>query len=90
MIVVSVTLVSARDGSKTELARMHICNSDTGTAKLRNYFCRVLRGRSSQQLDANQVQREGFVESWPAEAVHVWNLVGTALRNMGYGPKRAA
>ncbi len=85
MIVVSVQLWSARDGSKTELARMHICNDETGTLALRNYICRVLRGRSTAQLDKLQVQRQGAVKGWPAQRLHVWNLVAMALRNMGYG-----
>ena len=85
MIVVSVQLWSARDGSKTELARMHICNDQTGTRTLRNYIARTLRGRSSAALDRNQVQRQGSVKGWPAEVHHVWNLVSVALRNMGYG-----
>ena len=88
MIVVSVTLFSARDGSKTELARMHICNDETGTPTLRNYICRALRGRSSQQLDENRIQREGTVKDWPSESVHIWNLVAIALRNMGYGSRK--
>lgn len=85
MIVVSVTLLSARDGSKTELARMHICNDKTGTPGLRNYICRVLRGRSSAQLDATHVQRTGTVKAWPSEHRHIWHLVAVALGNMGYG-----
>lgn len=89
MIVVSVTLHSAVTGEKTELARMHICNVEKERKTLRNYFCRVLRGRSTQQLDTNQVQREALVENWPSEQVHIWNLVAAALRNMGYGPRRA-
>lgn len=88
MIVVSVHLHSARDGSVQELARMHICNDETGSNERRNYFARVLRGRSKQALDQRQVQREGVVRDWPALQVHVWNLVATALRNMGYGPGR--
>lgn len=87
MIVVSVTLHSARDGSKLELARMHICNDETGTPSLRNYLCRILRGRSSRALDANHIHKTGTVKSWPAESRHVWNLVAAALGKMGYGSK---
>lgn len=89
MIVVSVTLLSARDGSKTELARMHICNDETGNHSLRNYLCRVLRGRSSRALDASHIQRTGTVKSWPAEQRHVWHLVAVALAKMGYGSQGA-
>lgn len=85
MIVVKVELWSARTGHKTELARMHICNDETGSAELRNYLVRALRGRSTEQLDRNQVQREGAVRSWPAERFHIWNLVGAALASCGYG-----
>jgi hypothetical protein len=89
MIEVSVTLISARDGSKTELARMHICNDETGTLSLRNYISRVLRGRSTKQLDADHVHKTGTVKNWPAESRHVWHLVAVALGKMGYGSSGA-
>jgi len=85
MIIVSVTLHSARDGSKTELARMEICNDETGTAMRRNYIGRVLRGRSTEQLDRREVHRTGEVKNWPAERAHVWNLVAAMLKSMAYG-----
>lgn len=90
MIVVSVQLWSARDGSKTELARMHICNTDGVRQNLRNYICRVFRGRSTAQLDRQQVQREGVIKDWPSDQVHIWNLVAAALRNMDYGQRGQA
>jgi hypothetical protein len=88
MIVVRVELWSARSGTKTELARMHICNDETGGAVRRNYFARTLLGRSKAQLDIGKVQREGEVKNWPSEAVHVWNLVSTALTALGYRDTR--
>ena len=85
MIVVRVELWSARTGEKTELARMEIANDGTGTRARRNYIARTLCGRSTAALNRRQRQREGTVKDWPSEAVHVWNLVSTALFVMGYG-----
>lgn len=86
MIEVSVTLVSAREnGKRTELARMEICNDETGTLERRNYFARVLRGRSKEALDRREVHRTGELRHWPSERLHVWNLVAVMLRNCGYG-----
>ena len=90
MIVVRVELHSARDHSVTELARMHICNDETGNLKLRNYEVRTLKGRSKAALDANRLQRQASVKNWPSISVHVWNLVQAALTNMGYGRKGGA
>lgn len=89
MIVVRVELWSAIDGSKTELARMQICNDETGTTARRNYEARTLVGRSAAALDRNVVQRRGAVKNWPAEAVHIWNLVTVALGALGYGKRGA-
>lgn len=85
MIIVSVHLQSARDGSITELARMHMCNDGTSAGERRNYFAKVFRGRSKEQLDRLQVNREDFIQDWPSDQVHIWNLIATALRKMGYG-----
>jgi hypothetical protein len=84
MIIVRVELWSARDGSVTELARMHVCNAGGG-GRLRDYVVRTLRGRSKSALDANVAQREGRVIDHPSEELHVWNLVAKALAAMGYG-----
>ena len=89
MIVVRVELWSARDGSKKELARMHICNDETGTSSLRNYIVRTLRGRSTAALDQNVIQRQGVVKSWPSQAVHIWNLVAAALAACRYSDRAA-
>lgn len=84
MIVIRVELWSARDGSRTELARMVLDNIG-GTAKRRNYRARVFRGRSTADLNKGTVQREGQVLDHPSESVHVWHLVAKALSIMGYG-----
>jgi hypothetical protein len=84
MIVVRVELWSVRTGQVTELARMEICNDETGTMKLRNYVGRTLRGRSTKALNSRMTQRSANVGSWPSDAVHIWNLVTTMLAAMGY------
>lgn len=84
MIVVRVELWSARDGSKTELARMHLCN-ESGVGAVRDYSCRTLRGRSSTALDRGDVQRRGQVRGHRSLDLHVWHLVAKALQAMGYG-----
>lgn len=87
MIIVSVTLHSAVTGAKTELARMEICNDETGTLQSRNYFLRILRGRSAEQFDRRVVQRTGELRNWPAEQLHIWNLVAAGLHRLGYGAR---
>jgi hypothetical protein len=84
MIVVRVELWSVRTREKSELARLEICNDETGSSSLRNYIARTLRGRSAAQLNRREIQREASVKEWPSEAVHIWNLVATALTGMGY------
>jgi hypothetical protein len=90
MIVVRVELWSARTGDKTELARMEICNDGTGSTSRRNYIARTLRGRSTAQLNRRESQRQASVKQWPSDAVHIWNLIATALSSMGYRDVRAA
>lgn len=87
MIVVRVELWSARTGEKTELARMEIANDDTGTFARRNYTARTLRGRSAATLNQRVTQREGMLKDWPAQQVHIWNLVAAILARLGYGAK---
>jgi hypothetical protein len=84
MIVVSVHLVSARNGQVTELARMEICNDDTGTHERRNYIARVLRGRSQEQLDRRRVHRSVELKDWPSLQRHIWQLVAVILAKLGY------
>lgn len=86
MIVVRVELWSVITGEVTELARMHICNVG-GDQRLRNYEVTSFTGRSRAQLDRRQVQRQGRVDQWPSQQLHVWNLVAAALRSMSYGVK---
>ena len=87
MIVVRVELWSAVTGRKTELARMHICNDATGTARRRNYVAQTFVGRSAEALAKLRVSRKGALRDWPSQDVHVWNLVGAMLEAMGYGAK---
>ena len=85
MIVVSVILLSAQDGSSQELARMEICNMGTGTAQTGNYSAETLRGRSTDQLNRRARQRIGYVHGPPRQREHVWNLVAKCLRALRYG-----
>jgi len=87
MIVVSVLLLSARDGSATELARMHISNIG-GTDTLGNYDAETLRGRSTADLNRRIVQRKTKVLGHPRLSQHVWNLIAKALTGMGYGGRK--
>ena len=90
MIVVKVELWSAITGEKKELARMIVDNIG-GTEAKGNYRTRTLIGRSSHALDTAMMQRpmktarEGRVEDYPRQRLHVWNLVAKALSAMGYG-----
>jgi len=84
MIVVSVHLVSARDGSVTELARAHICNVG-GTDRLGDYEVKTLRGRGTRALNSRVVQRAGKVLQHARMQLHVWHLVAKALSAVGYG-----
>ncbi len=87
MIVVSVLLLSARDGSTTELARMNICNIG-GTDTIGNYDAETLRGRCTDDLNRRIVQRKCKVLGHPRLSQHVWNLVAKALTGMGYGGRK--
>lgn len=92
MIVVSVVLLSAVDGSASELARMTIDNIG-GTATRGDYRARTLRGRSRKALNNalvnGIVQREGKVLNHARQQEHVWNLVAKALTGMNYGARGA-
>lgn len=84
MIVVRVELHSAIDGSKTELARMHICNVN-GNRQWADYEATTFRGRCAEALSKLVPRRHSEVKHHAKARLHVWNLVGKALRNMGYG-----
>lgn len=84
MIIVTVHLASAIDGSVQELARMEICN-EGGTVNLGDYGCRTLRGRSTADLNRRVTQRDAKVLKHPRLREHVWNLVAKSLSAMGYG-----
>lgn len=84
MIVVRFELHSAIDGEVSELARMNICNVG-GTLKSGDYQAETLRGRSTEQLDRQVIQRQATVTGHPRLSKHVWHLVAKALIAMGYG-----
>ena len=83
MIVVSVSLLSANDGSMRELGRMYISNTG-GTLTQGDYDVEVLRGRSSEAFASRIVQKRATVKKHPRLQQHVWNLVGKALHSAGY------
>lgn len=84
MIVVSVVLMSAIDGSSQELARMYISN-EGGDLNLGDYGVEILRGRSTEAFARRQVLKRGKVLRHPRLREHVWNLVAKALSGLGYG-----
>lgn len=87
MIVVRVELWSAISGSKTELARMHICNDGAATVanpRLGTYIGETFVGRDTASLDKGRVSKRGRVENWRRLDFHVWNLVRRMLEAQGY------
>lgn len=84
MIVVRFELHSAIDGEVSELARMNICNIG-GTKHHGDYQVETLRGRSTEQLNRQIIQRQATVTGHPRLSKHVWHLVAKALIAMGYG-----
>lgn len=84
MIVVHVVLHSARNGRKTELARMVIANTGEGSDAKADYIATTARGRGSEQLNKMTPQRFGAVRKWPRHRKHVWALVGECLAKLGY------
>jgi len=87
MIIVRVELHSAITGAVTELARMQVANTGTGSDRIGDYDACTYRGRNAETLSRGQVQRRGQVIGFPRQALHVWNLIADALANMGYGRK---
>lgn len=87
MIVVRVELWSAVDGSKTELARMHIANDGRATQqnpRLGDYMGETFVGRSADALNQGRVSKRGAVRGWRRHDFHIWNLVRAMLDDMGY------
>jgi len=85
MIRVSVHLISAVDGSVTELARMdiaHMSHNEKGTVA--DYMGVSYIGRSTKQLDKQSVSKSGWVRGWRRHEWQVWNLVANMLHQMGY------
>lgn len=91
MIIIRVELWSAVTGQITELARMGIDNI-SGAGELRDYNVRTWRGRSKESLDkamrTETTTRKGKVLRHAALKLHVWYLVGKALKSMGYVDER--
>ena len=84
MIVVSIQLLSAQTGKKTELTRMHISNTGDGTNTKANYLGKIFRGRSKESLDKLTVIKTAEIKNWPKQRNHVWKLVTEMLSVMGY------
>ena len=87
MIRVTVELMSAIDGSTTELARMIIANDgDTTTTnpRLGSYVGATMIGRNTAALDRGTVSKRGKIINWRRQDFHVWNLVRRMLETMGY------
>lgn len=87
MIVVRVELWSAIDGSKTELARMHISNdgeASTTNPRLGTYVGESFVGRNADTLNKRRVSKRGRVVNWRRADFHIWNLVRRMLTEMGY------
>jgi hypothetical protein len=86
MIEVSVTLISAVDGRREQLALVHITNEGTETVhnpRFGSYAAVSYRGRGAQLEKLSPIKR-GKVVHWPREAYHVWNLVRMCLTSLGY------
>lgn len=76
MIIVTIELLSALDGRKEELGRMHICNrGDSKSYKRGNYNVEVFR------KGTRQVLRTGAVEDYPRLSYNVWRLICRALKS---------
>ncbi len=78
MIVVTITLHSARDGHIEELGRMIVANDGTGNNVVGNYDAKV--GKPGQVNSAlwNSPQIEARVEGYPRSS-NVWELVKRAV-----------
>jgi hypothetical protein len=77
MIMVRVTLHSARTGKVTELGRMTLSNDGITTAQdnsVGSYIVEVLR-----KGDWKRVTRRGRVERFPRKAYNIWRLITRAL-----------
>lgn len=84
MLVVRVELWSSRTRQKTEIARMHICNTGEGNDDVADYYGETFKGRSTEALDKKTVVRTGEISNWPKQRNHVWKLVAKMLATMGY------
>jgi len=87
MIIVTVELKSAIDGRTTKLGEMIIANDGTATSMTKgNYDAFVYRKPKffNRKKLTDNVTRRGRVENYSRQSRVIWDLVGLALKNMGY------
>lgn len=88
MIIVTVKLKSAVDGRTEKLGEMIIFNDGSSQQRTKgNYEAIVYRKPNFfnwKSYDKN-VTRRARVENYARLHRPVWDLVGLALKNMGYG-----
>lgn len=77
MIVVDITLISARTGKTARLGRLHISNDGTGGKTRGNYNVEAFKSLMGRP-------RRARVENYPRKAVSVFNLVRRAIEAAGY------
>lgn len=88
MIIVTIELKSAVDGRTEKLGEMVICNDGTSTQRTRgNYDAFVYRKHKffDWKKLTNNLTRRGRVENYSRLQRPIWDLVGLALKDMGYG-----
>jgi len=87
MIIVTVELKSAIDGRTTKLGEMIIANDGTGTNTKGNYDAFVYRKPKffNWKRLTDNTTRTSRVENYSRQSRVIWDLVGLALKNMGYG-----
>ncbi len=78
MIRVTIELISARDGQRSTLGVMDICN----TGESRDPRIGHYKGRLYRKGSVTKIQREGAVNDWPRQSYTVWRLVLRMLQNM--------
>jgi hypothetical protein len=83
MLVVRVELHSAITGEVTEIAKMRIANTGTGTPARGNYVGSTIKKGRDMRL-VGSIMRMGEVFDYPRKSKHVWNLVARMLKAMEY------
>lgn len=84
MLIVRVELVSAITGKVTEIAKMRIANTGTGTPERGIYTGAAVKKGSPIPYLPKHVMRYGEVFDYPRKSTHVWNLVARMLKAMEY------